>query len=121
MHLRRRVPPPVQPLRLQIERYVHCPRGGLVRVERCADCELMQGTLLGERPELLCAYPEPAPALHAGTSGGGWIGTQDPPEARPSGDGGRSALAVAKAPGERAGAAKDRASALIFDLDWPDE
>jgi len=83
------------PLRLAIEPHVRCPRGGLVPVERCFGCDLLQGTLAGDRPAVLCAYSEVRPALQRRT--------------------------VAVGPG-RPHARVERARAgLIFDRDWPDE
>jgi len=106
----REVQPGRRPLRLPIEHYVHCPRGELVSVERCAGCGLLQGTLLGDRPEILCAYPETVPALR-----------QQPPEAathasRPRG---RGMLPVG--PGRPTRRAVRPSGELIFESDWPDD
>ena len=90
----------IRPLRLAVEGYVHCPHGGLVRVERCADCDLMQGTLVGDRTEVLCAYPDPVPAVHR----------RREPEATA-----RRAAEPAR------GSATMSSSSLVFDCDWPEE
>jgi hypothetical protein len=92
------------PLHLEVERYVHCPRGGMVPLRDCDACDLMQGTLWGDSLEVLCAYPEPVPALspvHA-------------PRAA------HSALALTVEPAERE-TPEGAAPRLIFEADWPDD
>ncbi len=52
-----------RPMHLTMEQYVRCPRAGMVSVERCFGCDLLQGTLSGDHPEILCAWSEREPAL----------------------------------------------------------
>lgn len=109
------------PLRLSVERYVHCPRGGLAALDRCEACELMQGMLLGDRLEVLCAFPELSPALRLHpvrrTSDDG---TQGAPAPIPAGERRDEALAVAAA-ATRPDATPRRGKSLIFESDWPDD
>jgi len=110
-----------RPLRLPVERYVHCPRGGLAALDRCEACELMQGMLLGDRLEVLCAFPELLPALrlhHAGRTSDG--GTQGAPAPITAGERGNETLAMAS-PSARPRATTRREESLIFESDWPDE
>lgn len=86
-----------RPLRLPIEPHVRCPRAGMVPVERCFACNLLQGTLSGDRPEILCAYPVDEPAL-------------------------RRAVAMGPGTGRRAAVGHDRSgSDVIFERDWPED
>jgi hypothetical protein len=103
-----------------VERYVRCPRGGLVPLRQCDACELMQGTLWGDQLEVLCAYPEPAPALSLSHAAGGMHGSQGSPAALAAGQGRDPALALAAQPTARRAQAVP-ASALIFESDWPDD
>lgn len=91
-------PPRRPPLQLPIEQSVRCPRGGTVPIEHCYACSLLQGTLSGEYPRILCAYPEAQPALR--------------PARRtvPVGPG----RAVSRSP-------QRRRPDLIFTSDWPDD
>lgn len=91
------VPSDRRPLHLPIEPYVRCPRAGMVPVERCFGCNLLQGTLSGDHPEILCAYPVGEPALRRTVAMGPGAGR--------------------RAPAERGRPPKD----LIFERDWPDE
>lgn len=93
------------PLHLAVGRYVHCPRGGMVPLRQCDACDLMQGTLWRDRLEVLCAYPEPVPAL-------------SPLHAR-SAAGVDAALAPPGRPAERG--APQAAPRLVFEADWPDD
>ena len=111
----------VGPLRLAVERYVHCPLSGMVHVERCAGCSLMQGSLIGERPQILCAYPEPTPALQTHLKGANRNGTQGTPKTWPPSITRRAALAMAQTKEARAGTPNRRPRGLIFDSDWPNE
>lgn len=112
------------PLHLAVERYVHCPRGGLVGLDRCEACELMQGMLIGEHLEVLCAHPEPVPALHLQASWGRTDGPKGTPASVATGERADPALALAAPPSRRR--APRRASArattmLIFESDWPED
>jgi hypothetical protein len=110
-----------RPLRLPVERYVRCPRGGLAALDRCEACELMQGMLLGERLEVLCAFGELFPALrlhHAGRKSDG--GTQGAPPPIATGERRDEALALAS-PSARPNTTPRRGESLIFESDWPDD
>jgi hypothetical protein len=108
MRFPQHAPQSAKPLRLPVERYVHCPRqGGLVQLRACGECELMQGTLVDDGLVVLCAHPQPVPALHAFKVG-------PCPEAMPHEGGPRPpATSTVAAPGLR--------SRLIFETDWPDD
>ena len=111
----------VGPLRLPVERYVHCPLGGLAALDRCEVCELMQGMLLGDRLEVLCAFPELSPALRLhparSTSDGG---TQGAPAPSTTGERGNEALTMAS-PTAGPDPTARREESLIFESDWPDD
>jgi hypothetical protein len=109
------------PLRLPVERYVHCPRGGLAALDRCEACELMQGTLLGDRLEVLCAFGETFPALRMHpVRRASDDGAQGAPAPIPAGEGRDEALALAS-PAARPNATARREESLIFESDWPDD
>lgn len=111
------------PLHLAVERYVHCPRGGLVGLDRCEACELMQGMLIAEHLEVLCAYPEPIPALHLHAWGSS-VGPKGTPAALATDERGDPALALAPPPARRRARRHAPARAtttLIFESDWPEE
>ena len=116
--------PHVRPLHLAVERYVRCPRGGLVRVERCAACDLMQGTLIENGPQILCAYPEAVPAIRQRPEGStpDLAGPPSPVDLRaPSA---RAAVPVDPGPpdaGQPTEIVTVRTTTLIFEDDWPDE
>jgi hypothetical protein len=97
----------IGPLHLAVERYVHCPRGALARLDRCEACDLMQGMMVGDRLEVLCGYPEPVPAVSARSTRGATHDAHGAPAAPPAAGG--SATATGKA------------VALIFESDWPDD
>lgn len=97
MHAPHEPAPDRRPLHLPIEPYVRCPRAGMIPVERCFGCNLLQGTLSGDRPEILCAYSAAEPAL-------------------------RRAVAVGPGRARSSPPARDRATGdLVFDRDWPEE
>jgi hypothetical protein len=108
-------------MRLPVERYVHCPRGGLSALDRCEACELMQGMLLGDRLEVLCAFGEAFPALRLHpvrrASDDGTQGAPAPVQAAERRD---EALAVAS-PAAGPHATPRREESLIFESDWPDD
>ncbi len=85
-----------RPMRLAIEPYVRCPRAGMVPVERCFACDLLQGTLSGDHPEILCAFSEMEPAL-------------------------RRRIAVGRGPDPGRAETIQRTDGPIFERDWPDE
>ncbi|HEX6129628.1 MAG TPA: hypothetical protein VF071_11465 [Candidatus Limnocylindria bacterium] len=111
------------PLHLLVERYVHCPRGGLAPLSRCEACDLMQGMLLGDRLEVLCAYPETVPALRPSATWDQMNGTQGSSTPSAAGERRDAALALAtpqRSRSRRRAAPRARAS-LIFERDWPDD
>lgn len=122
MHLRRRRTSHggIAPLHLAVERYVHCPRGGLVPLPQCDACDLMQGTLWGDRVEVLCAYPEPVPALSSAHGREGIHGSQGAPASVTTGAGRDAALALAPQPAA-SGTPTPAAPGLIFEADWPED
>jgi hypothetical protein len=68
----------------------------------------MQGSLIGDSPEILCAYPEPIPALHHAA----------PSAVTRRGKERDATIAIEIEPGEDLG--EDEAASLIFERDWPD-
>lgn len=112
------------PLHLVVERYVHCPRGGLAPLSRCEACDLMQGMLLGDRLEVLCAYPETVPALRPRYTWERIDGAQGSSAPDATGERRDAALALAtpqRSRSRRRAAPRDRAASLIFERDWPED
>jgi hypothetical protein len=112
-----------RPLRLAVGRYVHCPRGGLVTLAACEACDLMQGTLGDAVLEVLCAYPEPVPALHSSHARGPDDEQTRASAAQRSHPAAPAAPALAATPAGpvRCAAQPAPSAALIFDDDWPDD